>query len=969
MIKKLLFIVCFFYMQFTFAQTFSKSYDFPHIVFSDIEISQDGGSLSLGTLVDSNGVEFFILMKTDSCGLMQWNILFKDSSRLDENIRASSLLIDRDGNYLVYGHVNNGPIGNRDLYIAKIDSTSKNIIWSKYYGGSDLEYAGWDGSGVHHNNLLIQTYDDNYLISAQTRTPYAGFGSSGEIIKINKTDGTPIWSKIYRLGSAGYFTNAIETRDTGLLMMGHGDPTGAGDLDTWVMKTDDTGAIEWVEETHHNIAMFIPDYTFSAVQTFDNGYAVLGLTPGAGGGIWILKYDEMGTLLWHRTYANDVAGSFRGRVIIETVDSGLVVVGEKANPAIANSSGFMFKVNSTGTLQWANSYNKTDGCATPGFNLGFFDVEESASGYIGVGDQLVKTDLNGATSCYNNSFTPPTAIPAITSLNVLPGIVVINVSDSSLNSDSISYNTIFTEYNMCYQVISDFKFDTITICPKDTVYFTDLSKIIFLDSANVCSDQSCCILNTWDWDFNDINSGSENTSTLQNPSHLFRNSGGFGITLASGFELCTQTHWEFLGLDGPVGFVQDTFICKGDSIQLDGNVFTSIDVMDYLWTPASSLDTDTIAHPLAFPTVTTLYTVFLIDSNPICNDTFSVLITVIDTLAAPNVVCDSNSLTYISFDWNDTVGATQYQISLDTGNTWINLTESFFDIGGFFQPGDSLTMLFRFSGPCGDGLISEKTCYTKDCDTANYTFLNDTAVCYGQPIAILIDGLNINNNPYSVIWNNGTASKDSSILLPNIYQAVTYTIEIIDSNQLICPSAYDTTNISVDTLPKINITVSPDTNVDCGSDINLYVAGAESYTWITNSVLNNTNIADPIATLINNSAFIVIGIDGNDCQSTDSVYVECTENLVLFVPNAMFVNSGGTGNNELKIYAFGITEFEFRIYDRFGKLVFYSDDQSISWDATFKGQNVLPGVYTYKINAITYDKSNIERKGNITVMW
>ncbi len=73
------------------------------------------------------------------------------------------------------------------------------------------------------------------------------------------------------------------------------------------------------------------------------------------------------------------------------------------------------------------------------------------------------------------------------------------------------------------------------------------------------------------------------------------------------------------------GVRSDTIICYGDQAQLSAQGGES-----YIWTPASSLNNPAIYNPIATPTVTTIYTVYITE-NPCFKDTQNVKVTVIPT--------------------------------------------------------------------------------------------------------------------------------------------------------------------------------------------------------------------------------------------------------------------------------------------------------------------------------------------------
>ncbi len=65
----------------------------------------------------------------------------------------------------------------------------------------------------------------------------------------------------------------------------------------------------------------------------------------------------------------------------------------------------------------------------------------------------------------------------------------------------------------------------------------------------------------------------------------------------------------------------------------------------------------------------------------------------------------------------------------------------------------------------------------------------------------------------------------------------------------------------------------------------------------------------------------------------------------LFVPDA-FSPNGDERNDLLQIYSVGISDVHWRIYNRYGALIFESFELTDGWDGTFRGQTLDPDVFT-----------------------
>lgn len=95
----------------------------------------------------------------------------------------------------------------------------------------------------------------------------------------------------------------------------------------------------------------------------------------------------------------------------------------------------------------------------------------------------------------------------------------------------------------------------------------------------------------------------------------------------------------------------------------------------------------------------------------------------------------------------------------------------------------------------------------------------------------------------------------------------------------------------------------------------------------------------------------------------------------IFVPNA-FSPNGDSLNDVWKVSAISVynvigsqlNQFSMDVYNRWGSLVFESDDIYKGWDGTFKGEKAPADVYIYIISAEGIDKKYIQLKGNVTLL-
>ena len=85
---------------------------------------------------------------------------------------------------------------------------------------------------------------------------------------------------------------------------------------------------------------------------------------------------------------------------------------------------------------------------------------------------------------------------------------------------------------------------------------------------------------------------------------------------------------------------------------------------------------------------------------------------------------------------------------------------------------------------------------------------------------------------------------------------------------------------------------------------------------------------------------------------------------VLFIPNAFTPNQKG-GNEVFLPFAGGLKTFKMWIYNRWGQLLFVSDNLSAGWDGTVLGEPCMEGVYVYRIEYSDYQNRMYSTDGTL----
>ena len=149
---------------------------------------------------------------------------------------------------------------------------------------------------------------------------------------------------------------------------------------------------------------------------------------------------------------------------------------------------------------------------------------------------------------------------------------------------------------------------------------------------------------------------------------------------------------------------------------------------------------------------------------------------------------------------------------------------------------------------------------------------------------------------------------------------------------------------------------------------------ANQFMWSPATGLSATNIQNPIALL--NSAivdgsitYIVRATNANGCYGEDAITVKVfTTGPDIFVPTAFTPNGDGR-NDILRPIPVGIKQMNFfRIYNRWGQLVFSTSEMGKGWDGNISGQPQSTGNFVFMVEGVDYTGKIIFKKGNVMLI-
>lgn len=239
--------------------------------------------------------------------------------------------------------------------------------------------------------------------------------------------------------------------------------------------------------------------------------------------------------------------------------------------------------------------------------------------------------------------------------------------------------------------------------------------------------------------------------------------------------------------------------------------------------------------------------------------------------------------------------------------------------------------------------------YIEDVDLIEFSpfILGDTIICAGDSTTLTV------YNESMPAWIDAS---NSTIVLSN--DSVIMVSPTVTTKYLVY-GAVDTTEITVyvNNYPQINL--GNEIELCQGDSVVLNVSNSgAAYLWQDNSM-------DSIFT-VNTGGLFSVEVNSNGCISLDSVavtIVDC-DTVVLELPNVFTPNNDGLNDQFLPIKSLGIVQMHTVIYNRWGTLLYETDDLAINWSPIDSSD----GTYFWMINYTDIYGENKDIQGIVTLL-
>ena len=918
-----------------------------------------GGNFPINNASYSNGASSNFVIKLDS--LLSTNLAstrFGNGSS-DIQISPAAFLVDNCGNIYVSGwganilqanaQLNGMPVtvdalqatpaGGAEFYLMVMKADMSNILYGSYIGGpvSD-EHVDGGTSRFDKNGIVYQCV-------------CAGCGSN---------DDFPTSAGAYSAVNNSSNCNAVVYKfDSGLL------PLAEFTADQTIGCNDFTVTF---------------DNTSSSTDTYlwDFGDGVLDSTTFNP----VITYTDAG-IYEVNLYVTDSICQLTdtAQIIVTVVDSVLAEVIDPIN--VCNNDPIDISVNSYGTANtfiWSENSNFSNPLNAPTDSV--ITVTTSGIYYIQVDNGFCT-----AQDTVNVLFdAPPEAefqlLDTIGCAPLTVGFDNLSVQTSYFlwdfgngNVDSTTFEPVI-DYTIPGQYqVSLYIFDS--ICPVSDTAFANITivpdvTIESLDSLYICNQPNTTLVvnsngtaNSFIW--SDVSDFSNVLNPTNDSTIVVTNVGTYYVQLTNGY--CTINDSVFVDFsEEPIAdfTLDNTQGCAPVNVNFTNN---SLPDSDFMWDFGNGVLDSLNFDPTFTYTTAGTYFAFLYVYDDFCGvfaaDSAQIIVTPEPTIDLVDTIelCVPTPTTLSP----TTSGSTQFIWS--TNNLFTDTLNNILSDPNVIIDNPSVGYYYVEASNSDCSII----------DSALFLFIepelsliSQDSICVGDVVDITVTNLNPSISldyewePNTALINPGNTETVQGNPLFSQYISVTGTSPegcIVEDSIFINVSDIDSTLV---------IASASQYAVAQGGTVTLFgsPSGLSSYQWTPETGLNAPTNQQTDAVIEEDIIYTLTVSDGI-CSREDTVEIKIYENIcegqTVFLPNA-FSPNGDMNNDVLYVRGIDIEKMIFRVFDRWGEMVFESTNIDIGWDGTFRGVQLQPDVYDYYLDVTCVGGLNSIVKGNVTLM-
>jgi len=229
--------------------------------------------------------------------------------------------------------------------------------------------------------------------------------------------------------------------------------------------------------------------------------------------------------------------------------------------------------------------------------------------------------------------------------------------------------------------------------------------------------------------------------------------------------------------------------------------------------------------------------------------------------------------------------------------------------------------------------------------------------------------------------NSGTKNLSLTLNTNHVYRTPgTYTVLFQAKTLAGCETLYRWEDrIVVYETPQASFTVNPTeavsvrlpkvhfTNTSIGN-------GQLSYSWDFGTSLSNnvSTEVSPVFYFMGDTGTYLVTLrttNSDGCSDVAAKTIQVGQDIRVYIPNAFTPNRKGPESTEsFRVIGHNVSDYEIMIQNRWGEIVFQSEDINQEWNGMYLNELCISGIYVYKIRAISKTGTEYEYSGTINLM-
>jgi len=438
---------------------------------------------------------------------------------------------------------------------------------------------------------------------------------------------------------------------------------------------------------------------------------------------------------------------------------------------------------------------------------------------------------------------------------------------------------------------------------------------------------------------------------------------------------CNQTEYATVTVlvkQGPKADFTFSSACPNQSITFTGaSTTTGFNMAGYLWNFPDGTTQTTVNASKAFPAIGTYNVRYRIYADNGCiGDTtkpVSVGNPVSLSVQASGKACADSLFTFTSSIPANSANPPSWYWDFGDGNNTVISSGNTATHGYAANAGPiQVRHAVGFSTGCGTDTVLYSIPVIHANPVASFSFVADT-LCELKPVQFNATLTGIS----SWAWNFGDGTSTAAPPLTHTFgKPGSYPVTLIVQDVNGCGSQPAVNTVIIN--PKPDIDAGPDKFFRIGSSVTLDASisnpGNYDFVWTPGTYLNTTTLLNPTALTDRRMTYYITATDkATHCANTDSMVIKPIS--IVQVPNAFTPNNDGKNDLFRVLGTELVTRFNLRIFDRYGQLVFETNDKGQGWDGKRKGTDLPTGgfVYILTYSAPNYPAAQVEKGSFILI--